>query len=75
MTDTFEYNGFLVEYRPETRTYKITDISYEMLVGQMVSHEGPGWILEPATGVFLDSGMLTVLAQFASELNETLEDV
>lgn len=69
--NVFEYDGLLVRYSPNSGTYRIFDIAYEMLLGTFIVEDGPGWVFLPLAS-FLDSGNLGALSSLVNDLNSEL---
>jgi len=66
MGNAVEKNGITFEQVKDT--WQVLDYNYEMDLGVIVLHEGPGWIFKPVSGVFLDVGQLRTLYDFVREL-------
>ena len=68
-----EIGGLVFTYDETEHTFEVVDISYGYRIGSFRLDEGPGWIvdLDHHCG-FLDSGQLSVLANFANALNKEL---
>lgn len=61
---------FVVTYNGNNNTFKLTDINYDVVIGYLGLHEGPGWVLTKIETSFLDGFQLATLAKYIERLNK-----
>lgn len=76
MRQYFDYGPLLISYSPDEGDYEINEVNYAEHIGIAKVYEGPGACLNVAhvQAVFLDASAAQAVADFLSDLNETIED-
>lgn len=75
MSNSFEYEGLLVTYNAEVDAYQLISIGYDYVVGWACVKEGPGAVIEFGEyRDWMDLGTTLTVANFLSDLNETIKE-